>query len=134
MTSTDTIPSSFLLTLKTGSHQPKLNKKKQKKHWPNLYFISSIFRQSLPKLWQNDRSRKKYDILVPSLCINVLLGKCRVTNFPKINIELRGFDILWLFLLFCQIFMARTVDYYHQKVNIRVAEQLKSEDHKKLGN
>ena len=30
--------------------------------------------------------------------------------------------------------MARTVDYYHQKVNIRVAEQLKSEDHKKLGN
>ena len=98
MTSNYIIPSSFLLTLKTGSHQPKL--KKKKKTGKNLFF-HSIFKQSLQR-WQNDQSMKENDLLVMSPCNNVALGKCLVTKFPKINIELRrrGIRYFVTFLLF----------------------------------
>ena len=114
MTSSGTIPSSFMLTLKTGSHSPKL-KKTRKKISPPLFFFFSIFNFSqfffsCQKLWQNDHSMKKYDILVPSPCINIVLGKCWVTKFPKINIELRGRGISYFVAFYCgKILMARIV-------------------------
>ena len=42
-----------------------------------------------------------------------MLGKCLVTKSPKVNIELGkvGLYILWRFLLFCQTFMGKIVDY-----------------------
>ena len=52
------------------------------------------------KLWQNDCSLKKYDILFPSPYINVMLGKCWVTKFTKTNIELRGRGIIYFVAFF----------------------------------
>ena len=110
MTSSDTIPSSFMLTLKTGNHSPKL-KKTRKKISPPPFFFSQFSDSPCQKLWQNEHSMKKYDILVPSPCVNVVLGKCWVTKFLKINIELRGRGISYFVAFYCgKILMARIVE------------------------
>ena len=65
-------------------------------HLQTISYLLWFHLQSLSKIVAKWSLYEKKDIFVPSPCINVLLGKCRITKSRKINSKLGvgGLDIL----------------------------------------